>query len=112
MRSLSDYEIAVSNSIFELAQVESFKGKDVIELRFNEPLSIETLMIYSGYIKNSTMVFDIEFSNGNKISSLTSVHNDKTMAIASFEPIEVEWIKIYNKGNRIELSEIIVMPKE
>jgi hypothetical protein len=56
------------------------------------------------------MVLDIVFSNGTKISSIRAVENDKTMIIASFEPAEIEWIKIYNKGNQIDLSEIIVVP--
>lgn len=112
IQSLSDHEIAVDESQFELAPVESLGSDDVVEIRFEAKSTVESLMIYSGYINDEVMTLDIIFSNGNKISDLSALDKDKTLVIAGFEPAEVEWIKIYNKGKKIDLSEIIVVPSK
>lgn len=111
---LFDGEIALHTDGRNLAKQVELVNADPIHIEFETPQSITTILLYSG-IELDTKVnvlskVRVEFSNGMVISELSFDQDSLDAASVSFDPMEIEWIKIYNISDMKSgsLSEVIV----
>lgn len=109
---LEDGEFSIYTEGKVKTPVVALKETDVIELKFNKEQTVQGMLLYDGSLEGERLEkVTIEFSNGYQISELALPKEAGAPAIAQFSPMQVKWIKIYNRspeGKSGALSEIIV----
>lgn len=109
---LNDGEFALYTEGPVKTDVIPLTGADTIEIAFDTEQEIQGIVLYTGAEENEKLKsVTIELSNGYGISDLEFPDGVGKPAVAHFEPMEVKWVKIYNRDLESYagvLSEIII----